>query len=58
METSDQNDSIDSFRKRSKNVKLPPVVREPAYYHDAFENCFLKTFNLKKQNEEKLKNIM
>lgn len=62
METEEQQtDSIESFRKRSnnnKNVRLPPVVRDSAYYHDAFENCFLKTFNLKKQNEQKLKNII
>ena len=37
---------------------LPTIKRDPAFYKDTYQNSFLLTFNLKKQNDEKLKKIM
>jgi len=36
----------------------PAIKRDPAFYKDTYQNSFLLTFNLKKQNDEKLKKIM
>lgn len=43
--------------KRKKDV-LPPIQRHPDYYKDPYKNSFLMSFSLKRQNDEKLKNIM
>lgn len=37
---------------------LPTIKHDPAFYKDTYQNSFLLKFNLKKQNDEKLKRIM
>lgn len=44
--------------KRRKHAALPPIIRHPGYFKDSYENSFLMSFDLKKQNENKLKKIM
>ena len=56
METESSNNADDFSKKRK--FKLPPVQRPPEYFHDQFEHSFLKTFDLRKQNEAKLTGIM
>lgn len=43
--------------KQKKN-QLAPLQRHPAYFSDPFENSFLMKFNLRKQKDHKLKEIM
>jgi hypothetical protein len=43
---------------KSKKTKLAPLQRHPAYFNDPFENSFLMKFNLKKQKDQKLREIM
>lgn len=47
-----------NYEPKRKKDNLPPIQRHPAYYKDPFKNSFLMKFSLKKQNEQKLKNIM
>lgn len=50
-------DTEQTTPKRRK-VGLPPVKRNPTYFKDPYQSSFLMTFDLKKQNSDKLKNIM
>lgn len=50
---------IDIEPKRlQKHMPLPTIKHDPAFYKDTYQNSFLLKFNLKKQNDEKLKQIM
>jgi len=44
--------------KRRKHAPLPPIIHNQAYFKDTYENSFLMRFDLKKQNEKKLKKIL
>ena len=43
--------------KRFKK-NLPPIQRHALYYHDPYKCSFLMTYDLKKQQEDKQKNLM
>lgn len=43
---------------KRKKPGLPPVQRPNAYFKDPYQSSFLMSFNLKKQNDDKLKDIM
>ena len=47
-------------KRLQKHLPLlhPPVKRDPAFYKDSYQSSFLLSFNLKKQNDDKLKQIM
>lgn len=47
-------------KRLQKHMPLaqPPVKRDPAFYKDNYQNSFLLNFNLKKQNDDKLKQMM
>jgi hypothetical protein len=51
-------DQGDATLPKRRKAGLPPVKRNPAYFKDPYQNSFLMTYDLKKQNNEKLKNIM
>lgn len=55
-EKMDTTDFINLEPARKK--ELPPIQRHPAYNKDPYKSSFLMSFSLKKQNDEKLKNIM
>lgn len=37
---------------------VPPIKRDPSFDKDTYKKSFLLTYNLKKENEEKLKQII
>ena len=43
---------------KRKKLELPPVQRPNAYFRDPYQSSFLMNFDLKKQNDDKLKNTM
>ncbi|CAF0708408.1 unnamed protein product [Brachionus calyciflorus] len=43
---------------KRKKTGLPPVQRPNAYFKDPFQSSFLMSFNLKKQQDDKLKEII
>ncbi len=43
---------------KRRKVGLPPVKRNQNYFKDPYENSFLMKFDLKKQNDDKLKQII
>ena len=49
---------IEPKRLRKQLPQAPPVKRDPSFYKDNYNKSFLLTFNLKKQNDEKLKQII
>ncbi len=47
-----------SSEPKRRKTGLPPVKRHPSYFKDSYQNSFLMSFDLKKKNEEKIKDLM
>ena len=46
------------FESKRLKTGLPPIQKHPDYNKDPYENSFLLKFDLKKKQEDKLRNIM